>query len=265
MNNYIDLIESRLPQPGTFEPLFAFSVHKAGSTLMHTMINEVCHASGIPVISIPDILFHEGYLEEWQDDPAVGALMTPGRVYIGFRNLPGFMKADPTVLNGRRSVLLVRDPRDALVSLFYSMGGKHVSHNLPKKNPEAFLNRVSTTAHMEIDEFVTTASTGYLKKLLNYRDTLDFDHVLLRRYEDIYYDKCTFLIEIFEHFGLAADPEAIQSVARKNDIRPEQETLGAHIRKGQPGDYKEKLQPETIAFLNNRFRDVATGFGYHLD
>ena len=35
-----------------------------------------------------------------------------------------------------------------------------------------------------------------------------------------------------------------------------------HVRKGQPGDYRNKLKPETIDALNERFASILTMFGY---
>ena len=51
---------------------FAFSIHKAGSTLMHEMIRDVCAARNIPAISLPDQFFNQGILDhEWAYDPKV--------------------------------------------------------------------------------------------------------------------------------------------------------------------------------------------------
>jgi hypothetical protein len=98
-----------------------------------------------------------------------------------------------------------------------------------------------------------------------YQSSLDFSLVLLRHYEEIYFDKRTFLTDIFAHFGVSVPIEVIEKVAAQNDIRPAKEDISKHIRKGTPGDHREKLRYETIAKLNNIFRDICRFYGYDLD
>lgn len=263
--DFHDTLNRLMPAAGDFPACFAFSIHKAGSSLMHSMIAAVCNKTGIPSISIPDILFVEGIVEnEWQNDPGIARALTDGRVYLGFRALPPLLQVDDSLALTRKSVLLVRDPRDALVSQYYSFGGKHLSHRLPTKNTDQFLERTKATADLEIDEYVLTFAPQYLAKLRAYRDHLDFSTVLLRRYEDIFFDKRNFLEEIFRHFGLQVDADAIREVAEAHDIRPATEQVGQHIRKGTPGDHREKLQPATIARLDEMFREIGLFYGYGL-
>lgn len=46
------------------------------------------------------------------------------------------------------------------------------------------------------------------------------------------------------------------------DRRPAQERPDKHVRRVTPGDHREKLQPATIARLNEAFGDVLERFGY---
>ena len=133
---------------------------------------------------------------------------------------------------------------------------------MPKKNESAFVERLKQTAHLEIDEYVLQAANNYLAKLNFYRNNLNFDLALTERYEDIFYDKEGFLRRIFEHFGLQVEDEVFERVARDNDIRPEKEDVSQHIRKGAPGDHREKLRPETIQSLNQTFSDIFDWLGY---
>jgi len=262
---YRKLLESVLVTPGTFADCYAFSIHKAGSTLMHSMIAGVCKRAKIPGVSIPDALFKLGIFEkDWAGDRALLELFEPGRIYFGFRHLPEILLGDTVNLREKKSVLLVRDPRDALVSQFFSYGGKYISHKLPEKGSEVFLQKVKATEDLTIDEYVLRASQNYLGKLVAYRENLNFDNVLLCKYEDIYFDKRTFLKEIFQHFGFEVDSRVVDDVASKHDIRPEVEDPTMHIRKGAPGDHVDKLQPRTIAKLNGLFAATCNWFGYDL-
>lgn len=251
--------------PGNFMDCYAFSIHKAGSTLMHKMIAEVCRGAKIPCVSIADTLFCEGFMEnDWGGHPGIRQLIGPGRVYYGFRSLPDALLDDSLQLKNKRSVLLVRDPRDALVSQYYSFGGKHPSHVKPEKSKSVILQNAKKTEHMTIDEYVLSVAQGHLRRLNSYRTNLDFDNVLLRRYEDIFFDKRKFLGEIFNHFGIEVPGTVLDKVAARNDVRPEVEDPTKHIRKGTPGDHAEKLRPETIEELNKLFANVCKCYGYDL-
>ncbi|WP_212525609.1 sulfotransferase domain-containing protein [Actibacterium sp. MT2.3-13A] len=261
-----DAVFSALPKKeAKFDPCFAFSIHKCGSTMMNRMIGEVCEQQDIPSVSVPDVMFSEGIpAAQWMNAPELLPVFEKRMLYYGFRFLPPVLCTTGFPLTERRFVLLVRDPRDALVSEYFSYGTKSGSHALPKKNAEAFIAARESKKERPIDDYVLGASRQLKNKLLAYRDSLNFDLGLLRRYEDIFFDKETFLGEIFDHFGIEVPAGVIAQVAQKHDIRPEKEDETRHIRKGTPGDHAEKLAPETIAQLNDIFREVGAFYGYAL-
>ena len=263
--DYQDIFTKLPSRDGAVPPCFAFSVHKCGSTMMHAMIGAVCQRAGVPAASIPDMMFANGILDtDWAEDPEVLPAFRRNLLYFGFRHLPSILLSPELQLRSRRFVLLVRDPRDALVSQYFSYGKKSGSHAIPKQNAEAFLKKMGDAGDSAIDDYAISAARNLKTKLEAYRDNLDFNLGLLRRYEDVYFDKETFLAEIFDHFGIAVPRDIIAEVARANDVRPEKEDDSKHIRKGTPGDHAEKLHPDTIARLNDTFREVGAFYGYTL-
>lgn len=265
MTNYSKLFREELRSQGAFPECYAFSVHKAGSTLMNKMIEQVCHRADIPAINLPAKLFQQGIPGgDWEKDEGIIPLIGPGRIYYGFRFLPEVLLNATLQVRHRKSVLLIRDPRDALVSQYFSFGGKHFSHALPGKNQRAFLAGTKGPDHLDIDEYVLSSAPAYHRKLTKYRESLDFNNVLLFRYEEIFFDKRKFLSDLFGYFGIAVPGGLLEEIAGKNDVRPEAEDITRHIRKGRPGDHAEKLQPETIARLNDEFRETCAWYGYDL-
>jgi hypothetical protein len=244
---------------------FVFGLHKSGSTMMHKMVREVCEQAGIPGVNIPGVGFSEGVRpEEWSSDEALIPIFRRKKLFYGFRFLPSILKHPDINIREKKFVLLVRDPRDALVSQFFSYGGKHLSHKLPKKNKEAFLEQIQKNADLDIDDYVVKMAKSHIKKMASYLDSLDFSKGLIRHYEDVYYDKFKFLKEVFEYFGIDVDESILADVAKRHDVRPEQEDPTQHIRKGAPGDYLEKLKPETIRKLNGVLAEMAATYGYDL-
>jgi hypothetical protein len=258
-------IQDEFGARGDFPSCFAFSVHKAGSTLMNKMIQDVCIAQSIPCAHLPRIMFHEGLLfQDWSTDAKLLDYFSDGRVYIGFRALPPFL-GNSELVRRRKSVLLVRDPRDALVSQYYSFGGRHLSHALPDKNPEQFASLFNKSSTFDLDTYVLAAAQSYRSRLMDYHYMMGSDNVLLRRYEDVYFDKFGFLKDVFAHFEFDVPLDVLAKVAKQHDVRPVEERVGAHIRKGLPGDHVEKLAPATIARLNQVFAEACRDFGYDLE
>lgn len=265
MIDYVKLFQKELTAPGNFPDCYAFSMHKAGSSLMNKMIQQVCHRAKIPAINIPGKLFEHGISDgDWETDTRILSLVGPGRIYHGFRYLPSILLNDALWIRKRKSVLLIRDPRDALVSQYYSFGGRHFSHNLPDKNQEVFLAAAKNTAHMDIDEYVMSSAPAHHKRLTMYKENLDFSNVLLFRYEQIFFDKRKFLGDIFGYFNIPVESVLLDEIAKKNDVRPEVEDITKHIRKGTPNDHVTKLKTGTIARLNEIFRETCAWYGYDL-
>lgn len=258
------LAEANLGPAGDFPACFAFSIHKAGSSLMNAMIEGVCRKASVPFADLPNVFFREGIFDaEWREDGELLDLFQDGRVYSGFRYLPQLFEGSDFVQR-RKSVLLVRDPRDALVSQYFSFAGPNPSHGMPAKNQEKVAAVRRRNTDIDIDTYVLKMADVHLEKLRYYRDRLDFDNVLLRRYEQAYYDKKSFLADVFAHFGIAVDAGIVSEVAAAHDIRPTEEQTGKHIRKGTPGDHREKLKPQTVEQLNEKFAPIGTWYGYTL-
>lgn len=250
---------------------FSFSVHKAGSSLMAGLLRSYCESVKFPAVNIPETLFNQGFLEkDWHTLSEVSELIVDGYLYFGFRALPEILNPEYSSMGvdprDYKTCLLVRDPRDCLVSQYFSMGRQQASsHALPKINPESFINSLKSQKNQEIDSYVLTHSPVLFNKLTAYLSVLkDNPNILIFRYEDIYFDKYQFLLDILEWTGIPIKIDVVKKVAEKHDIRPQKEDVNSHIRKGQPGDHIEKLSPKTIAEVSDRFRDLMSNYGYEL-
>ena len=76
-------------------------------------------------------------------------------------------------------------------------------------------------------------------------------------------DFSTWLDELLAYCELDIPAALKNSLIEDNERqRPRGEDVRKHVRKGQPGDYLEKLKPETIDYLNDRFAAALQTFGY---
>jgi len=233
---------------------YFFSFHKSGSTLLDNLISEYCSIVGIPFFSIFNSAFDIGIpTREIQKDTLV-CFSDEGMMYLGFRHYPVF----DLDLGGSQVVLLTRDPRDMLVSMYYSIVKSHV---LPKENSK-FLKIRQAAEQMNIDEFVLEKVTGYVNTFQKYQQKLQADNLITYRYEDVIYEKQDWLRDMVEKLGLPLDKKIIKKVVAKFDIFPKQEDEYEHIRQVHPGNYKLKLRAQTIEVLNTKLKEFLNHYNY---
>lgn len=257
----------RVPEsrPGDETRRFIFALHKSGSVLLNRIVDDLANEAGVPVFNFPELLFENGIrFQDLQEVP--GDLFDePGVIYSGFRHVP----KKPCQVNlerGAKVILMVRDPRDILVSMYFSMKG---SHAVPKSgnSREKLLKIRENAESVSIEEFVRSGCERLRKKFHRYQEALVRNEnldVRVFRYEDVIFEKPSWVREIAEFFELEASEEKMNAIAERHDVRPEKEDPSAHIRRVAPGDYLEKLSPETIEFLNAELGETVRAFGYEL-
>jgi hypothetical protein len=233
---------------------YLFSFHKSGSTLMDNMVRQYCAQFDIPTFSLFNAAFDAGIQTSQIMQDAAVCFSSIGRIYTGFRHYPAF----DLDLADVQSILLVRDPRDMLVSHYYSVTRSHV---VPAKHHE-FQKRRHEALAMDIDEFVTRKADIYLNNFHRYQRKLPEKTLITYRYEDIIYKKAKWLKDIVKKLDLPRDRKLINKTAEKFDIFPGQEDQSKHIRHVHPGNYKTKLKPETIKFLNEKLSEFLRHYKY---
>jgi len=77
------------------------------------------------------------------------------------------------------------------------------------------------------------------------------------------FDFEAWLTDLINYCELEVSRELMQSLLKEHDdMKPDRENIHKHLRKGLPGDYKQKLQPETIQYLNNKFEPILIKYHY---
>lgn len=177
-------------------------------------------------------------------------------------------------------LLHLRDPRDVLVSMFYSYC---FIHNGEVQADTGYRARAASEG---IDSFVLAKASGdsskypgdygtggHVEDLIGdvpsrYRRYLDQlvgrPNVRLLKYEEMVTDYRAWLTRFIEPFPIADKKAVIEEQAalaatyfpkREADVRN-------HVRHVTPGDHKTKLQPATIQRLNEIFADVLDALHY---
>jgi hypothetical protein len=221
---------------------YIFAFPKSGSTLLDNMVTSYCSEIGVPTFSLFGQAFNQGiHTHDVMDDARI-CFHDEGYIYTGFRHFPIFN------LDVSRSpkILLTRDPRDMLVSKYFSIVQSHV---IPTGLKQLKVSR-EIASKMSIDEFVIDNARYYPAELERYLAAFSGTDVKIYRYEDVIYNKGEWLKDVISVIGLKYKLGIAKAVAHRFDTVPNVEKEGQHIRKVHPGDHISKLKPETIRQLN---------------
>jgi len=225
-----------------------FYIGKSGSIFARKYFQDVCKLSGHKCIPIA----HNNY-SKLKDNCCAILYHFPKKLIISDEK--------------EYSIIQLRDPRDILVSSYFSMAYTHpYGPNTKKIQANTQKNGIE----------------GFIKN--NYKNTLDAHNMIINnskdsnniiyvKYSEMIFNFKNYVDKISEPFNLNEAQKLQLYNMYKKDFEniteiPEQ-TLKAHCnevkngeinkfhkRKMLPGDYKEKLMPQTIEFLTEKFADV---------
>ncbi len=254
--------ELELPKPADHPSFFAFALHKSGSTLMCKMIREALAKTDLPVVNVCGMAFAKG-IRAGALDASMGAILHPdGYGYISFRQfLPDGTGFDLTPV---KKILLVRDPRDMVVSMYFS---QKESHKIPQGEGTASKGLVEKREKVQaqtLEEYIHSGQTvgQYVDRFQKYFDCLPGENLRIYRYEDVIFRKYEWLKDMLQFLDIKVPDRRIRKVAEENDIRPTEERTDQHIRQVTPGNYQKHLSEKTIEYLNELFRPILRRFGY---
>ena len=182
----------------------------------------------------------------------LGARLRPGHIY-------------PTVYLGRdalerlelptphRIFAVVRDPRDTLVSYYFSMRYSH-----PLMSPHVARERERLSAMDERGGLAATLEGQSLRRFVQIQLSWLHAGVPVLRYENLLADELAGFTRIAEHCMLPVGPRALRrAVARcsfeRQAGRPRgREDVHSHLRRATVGDWRNHLD----AGLQRRFREL---------
>jgi Sulfotransferase domain len=252
------------PNPTFSGPFFALGPHKSGTVLMNGLLAELGRVSGLPFFDLPGAAFKQGI--DVAHLKGVGGLFSQKGICFGGFRTAWLGDDDLTIPPGGVAMVLLRDPRDILVSLFYSVAK---SHTIPEEGKirDSMLAARDQAARSDIDEWVILHAEKMLPKLERWANWIERhteDEIRVFRYEDVIFKKRLWVRNLALVLGLNCDPKIMDEIADRHDIQPGTENVGGHIRSVAPGNYKDKLKPDTISRLNETLKKPAKRLGYCL-
>ncbi len=246
------------------ETCFVLGIRKCGSSLMNSIVADLSRQNGRFYLDIAGRFFEADVPERiWRHDPATQNLLVSGQVHGGFRAMP-LVFARHEIFTTARKILLVRDPRDALVSEYFSNA---YSHSLPKGGEGGatrdLLALREAALGASIEAYVLRQAPALNRTFMEYAEVAGDPGTRLFRYEDVILAKRGWVRDIAAHFGWPAVAEGfLDGMMSWADVVPQVERPAQFIRKVRPGDHREKLSRAVIGQLNEMLAPAMGLFGY---
>lgn len=244
---------------------FALSVRKCGSSLFNNICSALAKYNHCNFVDVGDRFFRANVPEAtYLNDPALQTLLHPRNGYGGFRSMPTIFVQNRLFLNSPK-LLMIRDPRDALVSNYFSVAH---SHPIPlsdtgRTEVADFLKKNRARAlEMGLESFVKDRARGMARTMLSYAPIMKDTQTTVLKYENYIFDKPSLISVIAQKFGWVADDTMIEQILSWADIRPQEEQPTAFVRKVTPGDHREKLSKQTISEITGTLQPAMELFEY---
>jgi hypothetical protein len=262
----------KAPGAGGHRDIVVFTLHKSASMFIHAQSQFLCRAGGFPYHS-PNVPNSGLDARTLLTDKSVWrtrhGCFAPVRFFV---DIPG--------MDQYHIILHLRDPRDVLVSMFYSYCYTHhgdIAGNTGHRRE---------TAEEGIDAFVLGKSSaasakypgdygtgGHVEDIIGnlpkrYRDYvnkfLGKPNVVFVKYEEMVTDYRGWLEKFIAPFPIDDKAGVIAGlVAQADALFPKRPTdVMQHVRHVTPGDHKAKLKSSTIKTLDEIFAETLDALGY---
>lgn len=167
-----------------------------------------------------------------------------------------------------RTFFILRDPRDIVVSWYFSTRYSHKPiGNIPKYRND--LDKLSLTEGLKYS-INKLEETGLFKGQRSWMHiSADQENIGILRYEDFACDNYSFLKKLFAYLNIAMpEKELITLYDRhkfekysKNRIKGS-EDVKSHYRKGMPGDWKSYFDCSIMAYFRQVTKNLLEELGY---
>jgi hypothetical protein len=248
------------PRPD-FPSCGVFAFAKSGSVLVNAIVRQLMTEVRVPVFDWPEAWYARGIDTASVQCDLAQTFPPLGYCLGGFREIPrSFLGA--TALRSLRKVMVVRDPRDMLVSRYFST---RFSHGFKARGTPQFaqlMRQLIDDGEMDLDKYCLYYSWIVNADFFLHRDIIADPLTLVLKYEDFVYDKGHLAKVICEWFSLVIPNERLSAIVAPYAEIPVAEQPDQHIRQAHPGDHRRKLKPETIAALNGVLANFLAAFGY---
>ena len=244
------LFKSKKNFSGAQPTVFHVTHYKSGSQWVLAVLNELAKDRVVP--------------------PQVGANHVtkdshiPGHIYpCVYLSKAEFLAAGPP--DNRKVFIVIRDLRDTLVSLYFSVKNSHEMLSTRQQELRDALKSKDFTEGMILLMEKRLFVSAIIQK--TWVDSGD----LLIRYEDLIKDEQDGFKKIVSHCEISVKDAAIRnavdlhSFEKKAGRKPGEEDANSHHRKGISGDWQNHFDQKLTRIFKQQYGDVLIATGYETD
>jgi hypothetical protein len=166
---------------------------------------------------------------------------------------------EPNFLRDKVSIFFIRDPRDILISSYYSYGFTHPLNPVKEKKTQQLQLRQEIQS-LTLDEYVLKFADEQIDFFNSLKAVASScEQKVILKYEDMVTNFDAFILDLKKVVEL--EDEVIEEFF--NISRPRKVVdHTSHRRSGEISQYKKELKQQTIDLLNQKLDTVLADFGY---
>jgi lipopolysaccharide transport system ATP-binding protein len=166
-----------------------------------------------------------------------------------------------------RNLVVLRDPRDALISYYFSVKFSHAVALDRMAHDRELIRR------LDVEDGLLIAVEYWMQGMADIHSTWLASGEPIVRYEDLVRDDFgTLKAALLDHFNLPITEESLRAAIEacrferlSGGRRQGQEDSGSHYRKGVAGDWQNHFTPRITAAFKRKFGDLLVAGGYERD
>ena len=250
---------ARVSKEAQDEPsVVLISMYKGGSTFLQQSLKTMLLSRGFALVDFAGDAFRAGMDEAQYCIENSAKFVEKGKFFGAFRGAYVRHFAD---MSDNKIVIHVRDPRDCVVSLYYSWA---YSHGAPGGDKEQeFLELREQTRLKDINEFVLERGKDFAEILDAIQVVKDrYPSAFLSHYEEMVTDFETWLGKLQSFLDLDLPDGVLNKVRASAHTGVREENVSRHVRQVTPGDHKRKLRADVQERLTELLRPQLEQFGY---
>lgn len=238
------------------QSIIHLSFNKAATQHIKDVLSMMAINSGLKVAHLNGYAFATNlpFLDQMQEEEFrkfEQAFYAEGYLYSSFGGPLDHLQALEKFL----MVVVARDPRDILVSNYFSLIYSHPEPYGDKLLE--FRQNKELAREIGIDRFILEKAPAVLALMKRYRTGILVRHPnsLVCFYEDMVSDYECWIAKLQEYVKLSlTDAQLQRLLTNQKAIRNNtKENINQHVRSGKSGDFRQKLKPDTVVKLNDLF------------
>lgn len=259
------LLKGKSPATSSHPSVLHFSVNKAATQYTKRIMIRCGEENGLLTVRLSDYAWVKEFpylftLSAEDVKQYLHIFRPTGYLYSVFG---GLVEGIPNI-QAYRTVVMIRDPRDALVSGYHSYSKSHAVPQAKSKAEDflAFRERISKQT---LDDYVMEMSGNTRWRMQQYLDlSRSYPGVCVLKYEDMIADFESWLNRLLAYCDWQISPALRDKLlAEASQTRSKKvEDVSKHRRQVIPGEHKRKLERPTVEYLDECFADILRGFGY---